>query len=115
MERCVECNKEIYEETPYCEDCMERQIREEELKFEEMQAAMNEAGKECELLKQEYDHVLDRCLDRKISNRFQYMRMLPQLIKARDAYITAVIYHFDESCLDDHCRSIYESNKSLYQ
>ena len=105
MDRCVECNQEIYEETPYCEDCMERQIREQEVKFEEMQAAMNEAGKECEARKKEYDLVLELINDdRLVSNRYEYMAMMPDLIAARDAYIKTVIKHVDETCRDDHCR-----------
>ena len=116
MERCTECNKELYEETPYCEDCMERQIREQEVKMQEMEAAINEAGKECERLKQAYDQVLDLINDdRKVSNRYEYMSVLPHLIASRDAYIKAVVKHFDETCLPDNLLQIYTKHPSFYQ
>lgn len=115
MDYCVECNKELTEETPYCEECMNKQIEEQEVQWNEYQNHLNEAGAECEARKKEYDLVLDLINDdRLVSNRYEYMRMLPDLVAARDAYIKTVIKHFDESCLDEHCRKLYLANKSFY-
>ena len=116
MDYCNECNKPLDEETPYCEECMNKQIEEQEVQWSEYQNHLNECGAEIEARYKEYQTTLELINDDKlVSNRYEYMRMLPEVIAARDAYIKTVIKHFDESCLDDHCRAIYEANKEFYQ
>lgn len=34
MNKCIECNREVYEETNMCEDCTEKRIRENEVKMD---------------------------------------------------------------------------------
>jgi len=46
MDQCTECNKDISEETPYCEECMDKIVREAELEAQqllELEAGMGRA------------------------------------------------------------------------
>lgn len=116
MDYCNECNRELTEETPYCEPCMDKQVRDAELYVKEQDEALNRASEECEAKQKAYHLVLDLINDdRLVSNRWEYMAMLPDLLSARDSYIRCVIRHFNEDLLEDHLRTLYRMNEEFYR
>lgn len=115
MNHCIVCNKEVQEETPMCEECQEKEIQAQVEHYNTMMDELGAAHEEVEARKKEYDLILELINDdRLVSNRYEFMAMLPELIAARDAYIKSVVNHFNEDMLDDHLKKIYLKDKAFY-
>lgn len=115
MDTCHNCGAELTEETPYCEPCTDAQIEADLKQWEQHENDMAEIYAKVEHLKREYEIILDLINDDKlVRNRYEYHQLLKPLIKARDAYIKAVVNDLGAEHLPEYLQPLYEANKVFY-
>lgn len=84
MDSCIECGKDIHEECPYCEECLDEIYRRSQLEIANHEARINEWASDVQAKHDEWHRLMDLANDdRKIKTLDALKEVMAQ---ARQVY-----------------------------
>lgn len=116
MDQCVECNKDITEETPMCEECMDKIVREAELEAQQLQELEEGMGRAIQKAYDAWQEALDILNDDyQCDDRYQTKYWLKEAQTREWAFMQEVVDCFGVNQLDADQRRRWKARESRLQ